>query len=46
MENYIQADEREMAMITHKLKKFFKKAKENSKRKNLNKYRKTATGNS
>ena len=39
MENYIQADEEEMAMITRKFKKFFKKAKENSKRKNLNKSR-------
>jgi len=39
MKNYIQADEREMAMITHKFKKLFTKVKENSKRKNLNKYR-------
>jgi len=39
MENYIQADEEEMVMITRKFKKFFKKAKENSKRKNLNKSR-------
>ena len=39
MENYIQADEREMAMIIYKFKKFFTKAKENSKRKDLNKYR-------
>ena len=37
MENYVQADEEEMTMITWKFKKFFKKAKENSKRKNLNK---------
>jgi len=39
MENYIQADEEEMAMITRKFKKLFKKAKENLKRKNLNKSR-------
>jgi len=39
MENYIQAHEREMAMITYKFKNLFTKAKENSKRKNLNKYR-------
>jgi len=39
MENDIQTDEREMAMITRKFKKFFKKTKENSERKNLNKSR-------
>ena len=30
-------DEEEMAMITQKFKNFFKKAKENSKKKNFNK---------
>jgi len=35
MENYIEADEEEMAMITRKFKKFFKKAKGNSKKKNF-----------
>jgi len=30
-------DEEEMAMITRKFKKFFKKAKENSKKKNFSK---------
>jgi len=32
MENYIEADEEEMAMITRKFKKFFKKAKGTLKR--------------
>jgi len=32
-------DEEEMAMITRKFKKFFKKAKENSKKKNVSKPR-------
>ena len=38
-------DEEELAMITRKFKKFFKKAKENSKKKNFSKT-KTMTGNS
>ena len=37
MENYIQADKEEMVMFTRKLKKFVKKAKENSKKKNSDK---------
>ena len=39
MENYIQDDKKEMAMFTRKFKKFFKKAKEISKKKNSSKAR-------
>ena len=39
MENYIQDDKKEMAMLTRKFKKFFKKAKENSKKKTFSKAR-------
>jgi len=36
-EDILDLDEEEMAMITPKFKKFFKKAKENTKKKNFNK---------
>jgi len=36
-EDSLNLDVEEMAMITRKFKKFFKKAKENSKRKNFSK---------
>ena len=38
-DDYSDLDDEEMAMITEKLKKFFKKARENSKKKSISKPR-------
>ena len=38
-EDSSELNDEEMAMITHKFKKFFKKAKENSKKKNSSKFK-------
>ena len=40
-EDSLDLDVEEMAIITHKFKKFFKKAKENSKKKNFSKFKNT-----